>query len=251
MLDATQGPAPGDPYCAPPPKRPFLSEVGADPGPLRIALQLEPFSGVPVDPECIAAARSAAALLESLGHSVEEARPEVDWDAVGHAIWTLVAANVSHSVRTLAGREVRQDDVESVTWYTMEYARRLKIEDYPAAMQAIHLHGRRMARFHETWDVLLSPTLAQPPVKLGPMHMNNPDVDQHMQALLAFSPFTSPFNASGQPSMSVPLHWTAQGLPVGVMFTGRFGDEATLFRLAGQLEAAQPWRDRRPPAPAA
>jgi Asp-tRNA(Asn)/Glu-tRNA(Gln) amidotransferase A subunit family amidase len=104
-----------------------------------------------------------------------------------------------------------------------------------------------MAAFHESFDVLMSPTLAQPPVPLGPQHTDTPDLATYRQTLLGFSPFTSPFNMSGQPSMSVPLHWTQSGLPVGVMFSAGFGEEALLFSLAGQLEQAQPWAARRPP----
>jgi amidase len=247
MLDATHGPAPGDPYCAPPVARPFLSEVGADPGRLRIALQLEPFAGVPVHPECIAAARNAARLLESLGHEVEEARPEASWEELGQAMWVLVASNVSLTLKLLLnGREPLPGEVEHVTYGCIEAVRGMNVEAYPAAMRTIHAHGRRMARFHERYDLLMSPTLAKPPVPLGPQHMNNPDLAEYRRALLEWSPFTAPFNMSGEPSMSVPLHWTADGLPVGVLFSARFGEEATLFRLAGQLERACPWWDRRP-----
>lgn len=246
MLDATHGAAPGDPYCAPPVARPFLAEVGADPGWLRIALQLAPYADVPVHAECLAAARNAARLLEDLGHNVEEARPEGSWEELGSAIWVLVASNVSLALKTLLnGREPLRDEVEHVTYSCIEAARDWNVEAYPAAMRTIHAHGRRMARFHERFDVLITPTLAQPPVLLGPQHMNNPDLEAHRRALLAWSPFTSPCNMSGQPAMSVPLHWTPDGLPVGVQCAARFGDEATLFRLAGQLEQARPWRDRR------
>jgi Asp-tRNA(Asn)/Glu-tRNA(Gln) amidotransferase A subunit family amidase len=113
-------------------------------------------------------------------------------------------------------------------------------------MRAIHRFGRLMAGFHEKYDVLLSPTLAKPPLPLGPLHTDNPDLAAWREALLSFMPFTAPWNMSGQPSMSVPLHWTAAGLPVGVMFTAAFGEDALLFRLAGQLEAARPWAGRVP-----
>jgi amidase len=119
-------------------------------------------------------------------------------------------------------------------------------EAYPKGVRAIHRHGRRMAAFHEKYDVLVSPTTARPAVPLGPQHTNNPDLKAYREAILGFAPFTAPANHSGQPSMSMPLHWTSAGLPVGVMFTAAFGNEALLFRLAAQLEEARPWRKRQP-----
>jgi amidase len=249
MLDATHGHAPGDPYWAPPAQRSFLAEVGADPGRRRIALQRTPLSGVPVDPQCLAAVDEAARLLEDLGHHVEEAMPPGDWSELGAALWVLVATNVSHAVKRRAaalGRTLRPDDVDRVTWSCVEFAVTAPIESYPAAIVTIHQLGRDMAAFHERFDLVLSPTLAQPPVPLGPQHTNNPDVEAYRNALLGFSPFTSLFNMSGQPSMSVPLYWTPDHLPVGVMVSAPFGDEATLLRLAGQLEQARPWKHRRP-----
>lgn len=249
LLDATSGPAPGDPYAAPPPARPFLAEIGADPGRLRVALQLEPLSSVAVDPACQAAARAAATLLEDLGHHVEEARPTLDWEELGNALWVLVASSVALTARRRAaalGQTLRAEDVERVTWNAVEFAATVSAEAYVAALASIHRAGRHMAAFHATYDILLSPTLAKPPVPLGPMHMNNPDLAAYREALLTFSPFTSLFNMTGQPSMSVPLHWTADKLPIGVMASARYGEEAVLFRLASQLEAARPWQRRRP-----
>jgi Asp-tRNA(Asn)/Glu-tRNA(Gln) amidotransferase A subunit family amidase len=248
MLDATHGMAPGDPYCAPPVARPFLEEVGVDPGRLRVALQLAPFSGVAVHEECVKAVHETASLLEELGHHVEEAVPEHDWPELLSALWTLVATNVRLTVLMLCGgKEPAPGAVENVVQDAVEFARTLPAEAYAQATRAIHRHGRRMAAFHQRYDVLVSPTLAQPPVKLGPQHTNNPDLAAYRAAIQAFAPFTAPFNMSGQPSMSVPLHWTGEGLPVGVMISAAFGEEALLFRLAAQLETARPWAHRRPP----
>ncbi|MGE4327291.1 MAG: amidase [Pseudodonghicola sp.] len=245
LLDATQGYVPGDPYCAPAPIRPYLAEIGANPGQLRVALQTRPLSGVPVDPECERAAREAATLLESLGHHVEEATPPPGhWDELGPALWVLVASNVSLTLKLRAeqlGRPLRSDDVDPVTWSAVEFSAGLTVEDYPKALAAIHRQGRRMAEFHQTHDVILSPTLGQPPVPLGPQSTANPDVEAYARALAEFSPFTQLFNITGQPSMSLPLHWTPDGLPVGVMISGRFGEEGLLFRLASQIEQAKPW----------
>lgn len=247
MLDCTHGSAPGDPYCAPPIDGPFLAEVGVTPGRLRVALQLAPFSGVPVHPECRAAAESAAKLLEELGHQVEMALPVVDWPELDHSLRVLVATNVRLSVLYLnGGSEPKPGAIDTVVQEAVDLARSLPAEAYVKAQHVIHWHGRRMAAFHETYDVLLSPTLAQPPVLLGPQHTNNPDLEAYCKAMSTFSPFTSVFNMSGQPSMSVPLHWTPEGLPVGVMMSAAFGAESLLFRLAGQLETARPWSGRRP-----
>lgn len=250
ILDATHGYAPGDPYCAPVPARSFLSEVGAAPGRLRIAFQRAPLSGSAIDAECTRAARSAASLLESLGHVVEEAQPPGDWDELSLALWILIASNVSLSLKKRAeqlGRPVTEDDVDPITWNAVTFAASRDIEAYPDALASIHRQGRRMAVFHESYDVVMSPTLGQVPVPLGTLGTDNADLEAYGRALAAFIPFTQLFNMTGQPSMSVPLHWTPQNLPVGIMFSARFGEEAVLLRLASQLEQAAPWFDRTPP----
>ncbi|TDE39841.1 amidase [Antarcticimicrobium sediminis] len=247
LLDATQGYAPGDPYCAPAVERPFLSEVGQPPGRLRIGLQRHPISGVPVDPECARAAEKAAHLLATLGHDVEDAQPPGDWEELGSALWALVASNVSVTLKKRAaqlGRPLSENDVDPVTWNAVAHAATLDADAYPAAISVIHMQGRRMAEFHETYDVILSPTLAKPPVPLGPQRTDNPDLEAYGRALAEFSPFTQLFNMTGQPSMSVPLHWSPDNLPIGVMFSARFGEEALLIRLASQLEQAKPWFDK-------
>jgi Asp-tRNA(Asn)/Glu-tRNA(Gln) amidotransferase A subunit family amidase len=249
LLDATHGAAPGDPYAAPPVARPYLQEMGAPPGRLRVALQVAPLSGSHVDAECIAAAREAARAMQALGHEVEEAMPPGDSEELGRAAWVLVASSVGATLHRRAktlGRVLDESDVEAVTWRTVQQAATMSAADYADALLAIHLHGRRMAVFHERYDVLMSPTLGQVPVPLGPQRMSNPDGDEYVSALLRFTPFTNLFNMSGEPSMSVPLHWTPNDLPVGVMFSAGFGREDMLYRLASQLEAARPWFDRVP-----
>ncbi len=251
LLDATQGAAPGDPYAAPAVARPYLEEVGADPGRLRVALQLRPLSGSPVDAECVAAATAAASLLSQMGHIVEEAQPPGDAGELGTASWALVATGVAATLRRRAaalGRTLKEDDVEPVTWRAVRHADTLSALDHAAALFTIQQHGRRMAEFHERYDILLSPTLGQVPVELGPQRMSNTDLDAYTAALMRFTPFCNLFNMSGQPSMSVPLHWSADGLPVGVMFSAAFGREDLLLRLAGRLEEARPWFERVPPA---
>ena len=249
MLDATQAPAPGDPYQAPRPERPYLAEASVAPGRLRVALQRRPMSGVAVDAEVLRALEETAALLASLGHHIEETALPGVWDELSHALWVLVASNVSLAVRgraEQAGRALTPDLVDPVTWNAVEFSRTLDVEAYPAALQTIHRQGRLMAAFHERHDVILSPTLATPAPPLGALRTDNADLDAYGRALVAFMPFTQLFNMTGQPSMTVPLGWSEAGLPIGMMFSAPFGDEATLFRLAAQLERAKPWFDRLP-----
>jgi amidase len=249
LLDATGGPDVGDPYWAPPPARSFLAEVGADPGRLRIAVATRAWNGEPVDPECLAAVESAAKLCESLGHHLEEARPEWDERARAHAAKVVMAAHTRALLEARAesvGRPAGPEDVERYTWSTAEYGRRKTAADYARAIAVMHRVGRAIGRFFADRDVLLTPTMCRPPYPLGVLDMTSPDADAFNQALVGTIAFTSPFNTSGSPAMSVPLHWTGDGLPVGVQFVGAFGGEATLLRLAAQLEAARPWADRRP-----
>ncbi|MBC6406319.1 MAG: amidase [Rhodospirillales bacterium] len=248
-LDAAAGPEPGDPYRAPPHPGSFLAEVGKTPAPLKVALQRRPLTGVPVHGDCIAALERAAQLLEDLGHRVEEAEPPGDGQALSEALLCVFSANMRLDLQQIAaqrGRPIEEAEVEQATWVFMERARRLPIEDYPAAIDRFHSLGRSMAGFRQTYDLLLSPTLAQPPPLLGPLHMDNPDFDAFLEAMAAVSPFTAVANMTGEPAMSVPLHWTEEGLPIGVMVSAAAGEEASLLRLAGQLEEAAPWWERRP-----
>lgn len=250
LLDAIQGAAPGDFYAAPPVARPYLEEVAVDPGRLRIALQLTPLSGTPVDEECRIAARSAAALLEGAGHIVEEAQLPGDGLELGHAAWTVASTGVGAMLSRFEkelGRTIVEADVEAVTWRARQHAATLSSVQYANAMHAIHMHARRMAAFHERYDIVLSPTLGTVPPLLGPLRMSNPDDNDYTTTLLRFMPFTNLYNMSGEPSMSVPLHWSADNLPIGVMFSAGFGREDLLFRLAGQLEQLRPWFQRVPP----
>jgi amidase len=249
LLDATHGPAEGDPYTAPPPARPYCVEVETEPARLRVALQLASIYGEQIDPECIAAARDAARLLESLGHVVEEAQPPADGAQLAEANWIVIATGVAATVGRHArglGRELRERDVEPVTWRALRYAAGLSAEAYARAQETVFQQGRRMAEFHGQYEVVLSPTLGQPPVHLGPLSMNNPNQEEYVAAILRFSPFTNLFNMTGQPSMSVPLQWSSDGLPIGVMFSAAFGREDLLLQLAGQLERARPWFSRVP-----
>jgi amidase len=250
LLDATSGPDLGDPYWAPPPARPFLQEVGAAPGRLRIAFTTVTATGVPVHADCLAAVNDAVALCRDLGHDVVEAAPPVDGDLVTPAFIGVWSAGCAWQVELLAratGRTPSPEDFEPLTWALREQGRQQDAPTYLLAVTALQRVSRAIARFFVDHDVWLTPTLGEPPVPLGTFDAppDNPLFPLFRSA--AFVPFTPLANITGQPAMSVPLHWSAEGLPIGAHFVGRFGDEATLFRLAAQLEAARPWSPRRPP----
>lgn len=249
MLDATQGMAFGGPYCAPAAERPFLDEVGAEPGRLRIALSMDTPSDVTPHADCKAAVEDTAALLAELGHDVEEAKPDIDHDAVGQAMMTIVMSNTAVALdagHPTEQRAVHPDDVEFFTWEGAERGRPLTALDYVRAVDTLRAVSQSLARFFTNYDLLLTPTLGQPPVPLGHIDMGSQDFDATLDKIRAFIPFTPLFNQSGLPAASLPLYWNEQNLPIGVQLAARFGNEALLFRIASQLEQARPWFDRRP-----
>jgi amidase/6-aminohexanoate-cyclic-dimer hydrolase len=248
LLDASVGPELGSPFLSPPPARPFLDELATDPGSLRIALITASTTGATLDPACQKAVSGAAKLCESLGHKVEEAALPIDAQLLREAFFTVLQVSLARTLddaATILGRPVRQQDVETVTWATAQAATNITSVAYSRAIATLHQIGLAMARFQENYDVILSPTLSKPPVPLGVLSLSQ-DPAIYRTATTEFMHSTPLYNATGQPSMSVPLHWTPDGLPVGVMFSGRFGEDALLFRLAAQLEKAQPWANRRP-----
>jgi Asp-tRNA(Asn)/Glu-tRNA(Gln) amidotransferase A subunit family amidase len=248
LLDATHGALPGDPYGAPPPTRPYLAEVGAAPGVLRIAFARSAPNGAAVAADCVAAVEDAARLCESLGHRVEEASPECDWSALTRDFVRVFAANVMANIaRATGGALPAPGLVEPLTFAIAERGRAMAAFEFIGALHNLHRQARAIAGFFERHDVWLTPTLASPPLPIGWFDIDSPDVDAWIERLVAFLPFTYPFNVTGQPAASVPLFWNAAGLPIGVQFAARSGDEALLFRLAAQLEQARPWFGRRPP----
>ena len=249
LLDLVAGPVPGDPYAAPAPERPYAEEVGRDPGRLRIAVSTQALYDQPVAPDCIAALEDAASLCAELGHDVSEAAPNFDRVAMREAWFMVVAANEAADRRDVAahlGRDPDAEDLEPWSRRVMEIGAALSAGEVVSAIRTIHRESRKIAGFHETFDLLLTPTLAKPPVAIGEVDMSFDDEEAFMARATAFSPFTRLANCTGQPSMSVPMYWNTENLPIGVMFTGRFGEEGLLFRLAAQLEEARPWRHRRP-----
>jgi amidase len=247
LLDATSGPGPGDPYVAPPAARPFLNEVTRDPGRLRIAFTRKAPAGSAVGAEMLALLESIAKLCADLGHHVEEADPVVDGEAIVPTFLTLIAANTTVNLGSHPSKPPKRDEVENVTWTMYERGQRVTGPDYVKATQTAHRLGRQMAAFHAAYDVLLTPGLATPAVKLGWIDMMLEDAAEYWRRVFTFSPFTVWCNLTGQPAMMLPLGMSGDGLPLSTQLVGRFGDEATLFGLAAQLEAARPWFDRTPP----
>jgi amidase/6-aminohexanoate-cyclic-dimer hydrolase len=249
LLDVSSGPDLGAPYWAQPPERPYLEEVGRSPGRLRIAFQSRGFIDVETHPDCAAAVDEVSRLCAELGHEVEETSLSVDTETFRQATSTIIAANLRATVQDRAatlGREFGADDLEPATYAMATGAAETGAAEYARSIRTIHSVGRQVARFLERYDALLTPTMATPPLPLGVLSLSNPDFGEFLGSLLKTVGFTQLFNAAGNPAMSVPLAWNDAGLPIGVQFAGRFGDEATLFRLAGQLEQARPWFDRRP-----
>ncbi len=250
MLDATMGNAVGDPYCAPPPVRPYANEVGANPGRLRIACFSQPPSGAPLSGDCRKAFQDAIKLCESLGHHLAEAKPVLNADILARAFTTIWSAGCSSTIAGIAqttGQKPSADQYEPVTWGLYEMGRKISGADYLFAVQTIQRISREVARFFLDYDLLMTPTLGEPPVELGTFDSPPDDPLKGWRRSARFVPFTPLFNATGQPAMSVPLYWDEEGVPIGTHFVGRFGDEATLFRLAAQLEDARPWKQRKPP----
>lgn len=251
LLDAVRGPGVGDTVIAPTPSRPYIEEVGAAPGQLRIGLlDHHPFGG-PVHEQCTLAVRNAATLLESLGHHVEPGFPaslaNPDFARRFLALWCTNMGASFARIEEQVGRPLQPGDVELVNWVQAEFARSVNGVEYALALAA-NVEFRRATQqwWTEGWDLLLSPTLGEPPVRLGEF-ANDPA--NPMSPLLRGSTyvlFTPAFNSSGQPAINLPLHWTPDGLPVGIQLVAAYGREDLLLRVAAQLEAAQPWAHRRP-----
>lgn len=250
LLDATHGPDAGAPYRAPEPTRPYSEEVGADPGRLRIAVQRNPWNDSAVHADCLAAVDDAARLLEALGHDVEDAPFDVGFATLGPATSVIMSANLRATVDDRLerlGRGLRDDDLEPITRSIYESAARRSAEDYARAVRRIHAASRTVDAQLARYDLVLSPTMAAPPLPLGAISLRNPDPTAYGRDIVATVAFTQLFNASGHPAASLPLYWNDDGLPIGIQLAGRFGDEATLFRVSAQLEQERPWFDRRPP----
>lgn len=271
LLDWTAGPDVGAPYFMPAPDTPYLAEVSRDPAPLRIAFTTRPMLGRKVHPDCVAAVTDAANLLQSLGHTVVEAAPEFDGAAFARNFMVMVAGECRGDIEEaerLVGRQAGASDFEGETWALGLLGKTLSAAEYVTATRLLQVDARRIGRFFTQWDVLLTPTVSTPPPPTGSLQPRPRDrlvlkvmgrlgagrvlevmgmLDEAAATAFEFTPWTPVANVTGQPAMSVPLWWNSAGLPIGVHFMARFGDEATLFRLAGQLERARSWFGKRPP----
>jgi amidase len=271
MLDATHGPDDTTPYFAAPIEGTFLGATESDPRPLRIAFHSDPAMPAAVHPDCRAAVEDAAGLCAELGHHVEEVPPRHDAVALGRAFLVVIGANVAAEIREgeeMRDRRATSKDFELTTWVAHMLGKAVTAEDFLVAYRALLTETRRLVDVYRDYDLVLTPTLGTPPVRIGELKPHGADliaqkvvtalnwsaplastkiIDQAAQSTFSFVPFTPVANFTGQPSMSVPLYWNAEELPIGVMFTGRPAEETLMFSLAAQLERARPWRDRRPP----
>jgi amidase len=250
LLDATAGYCPGDPNVAPLPARPFLAELGIPAGRLRIGVALHRAAETPFHADAAAAVAAAARLLAELGHEVEEVSPDYDAPLLLEALMTFFAAGVGHAIEEHAAATAQApsaDLIERNNLWLWEKSKSIGCTDYLRAIAKLNTVCRQFARFFATHDVWLTPTMAEPPPPLGYLYADVDDVAEFFRRLWRFNPLNSVYNATGNPAISLPLHWNAAGLPIGVMLGAGFGAEAVLFRLAAQLEDAAPWRGRHPP----
>lgn len=268
IFDVMAGPAEGDPYAAPPLERPLAEEIGAPPGRLRVAFTAGSLFGKGTHPEAKAAAESAARLLSELGHEVEEARPEFERERLVRAYLTQIAAGVAAEIEEMGrwvGRKPAPRYFEPATWFLYQIGRHLSAAELQQAHDAAQAAGRSLAAFFSRYDLLVTPTLAYPPVRLGELALKPIErfalaalraipagaalraiLGQLAETSLERTPNTQLFNQTGQPAISLPLHQTADGLPVGVQLAARYAEDALLVRVAAQLEEARPWKDRVP-----
>ena len=270
MLDATNGPDPGAPFSIESPEKPYMEEIKTDPGKLKIAFSTTSPIGTPVHPECIRAVQKTVRLLEKLGHHVEEKAPGIDGMKMARSYFTMYYGEVAADIKKLEaylGRKVTQNDIEKMTYTIGLIGRCISAGDFVAAMNDWDDIARSMGRFHEDYDLYITPTVAAPPVKIGELSLS--PIERFgmgivntfgLGRLLVYSgmtekiaieslsktPFTQLANLTGQPAMSMPLHFTNDNLPVGVQFIAKPGDEKTLFRIASQIEKEVPWFDNVP-----
>jgi amidase len=256
LLDVTSGPGIGDPYCAPCNERPFIEEVGAEAGQLKIGFLTSVPKGwhvsTKIHTDCVDAVKDAAQLCDGLGHNVEEISPdELSYPNVTENFGCIFSSFIGYAIvyweREL-GRKITQDELEPVTWGRYQSAKGQTGANFLVAVEESQRFTRKVARWYHdgSYDLLLSPTLRIPPTKLGALKWTPENPEKWIALVQSFGTFTRIQNLTGQPAMSVPLFWNPDGIPIGVQFAGRFGDEATLFRLAAQLEQERPWAQRKP-----
>jgi amidase len=256
LLDATAGPDIGDPYYAPPKERPFLEEVGQEVGRLKIGLLTSIPKGWGIEtlmhPDCESAVRDAALLCESLGHRVAEIKPDdlgfTDLYKTFGIIFTCLVGRFIAYWETELDKKFAEDQLEAITWVTYQAGLKRTGADYLGALENCQRFSRKLARWYEKggYDMILSPTICIPPIEIAAFQPAPDDPMRWARMSNTFCALTYIYNITGQPAMSVPLYWNKANIPIGVQFASRFGDEATLFRLAAQLEQARPWKNRKP-----
>ena len=270
MLDCTLGPDMGAPYMIKPPQRPYMEEITKDPGRLKIAFCTRSPIDTPVHPECVAAIETTAKLLEDLGHHVEAAEPDLDGKGLAESYLIMYFGEMAADIKNLTevlGRKAKIGDVEDLTWTLGLLGNSFSAGEFVNAIRRWDVASRKMGEFFQTYDLYLTPTTAFPPPRIGELNPSPAETalmklvnklslgrllkasgiaGQMAEKSLEKMPFTQLANFTGLPAMSVPLYWTKDNLPVGSHFMAPAGDEATLFKLAAQIEKAQPWFDRRP-----
>ena len=244
LLDITSGPEKGAPYRSAHQEKSFLEQINIEPGNLKIGYLED--SSISVHEDVKEVMNSTIDLCQKLGHSVESTQLNFPSEEISLAIVTIISANVAYVVRSQSletKREISNNFFENVTLQMAENGNNFSASDYVNAIKINHRLGQELENMFDKFDILLSPVLASPPVKIGAIDMNTNDMKTYIERLTKYSPFTGVFNQTGQPSMSVPLYRSKDNLPIGSMFSAAFGNENLLFSLAGQLEKAEPWSD--------
>lgn len=249
MLDLSSTLDFSDPYFAPPQQGSYLDGIKSAPKKLKIAVSTTNFRGAPFHPDVAEAIQKAVTLCEQLGHTVEEAKPAVNSEEMTQAFMTLWATASAFGIEMLTrltGQKPSLDNLEGLTLGLYERGKAIPAVQQIGAQQMMYRVARLMGKFHEQYDLWLTPTLAQPPLKIGTIDIDEQDVEKAFAPIIDYVPFTATQNATGQPAINLPLHWNSQNLPIGVQFVARNGDEMTLLKLAAQMEQAQPWFDKYP-----
>jgi amidase len=250
VLDATAGPEAGDPYAAPPPPGPYLSAIKKKPKKLRIAFATKRLDGQPFDPECKAATEAAAKLCASLGHHVEESMPSISPLFVSAnflPIWASGLTMLVDFMARAAGKEPARQEFEGLTWGLYQFGKTITAAQYQLCWATLQVASRQIAAWQQPYDAWITPVLAKPPLKIGTVNLEETDLMKGFAPIIDYIPFTAMQNITGQPAISLPLSSSKSGLPIGVQFVGRFGEEHVLLQLAAQIEKAAPWIKRKPP----